>query len=91
MAVAVISVKEAGSFIGLGRETILDLDEFSKALLPTLSAAAAAGGAVTSAAAKCAAVMLFADITITVTRNVLLPLLYIYIASIKELFFYQRC
>ena len=81
LTVAVISLKDTGAFIGLGRNTIYDMEIFSKALLPTLSAAAAAGGAVTSAAAKCAAVMLFIDIIITIAKNVLLPLIYLYIAA----------
>ncbi len=44
-AIAVLSLGSMKSLLGLGTQTIEELDVFSKALLPTLAAAVAAGGA----------------------------------------------
>ena len=80
LAVVAISAVDFSSLIGLGRDAIDSMDTFSKALLPTLAAAAAASGAAVSATAKQVATAFFADILITVIKNLLLPLVYAYIA-----------
>lgn len=82
-AVAAVTVTAAGdvnAFLGLGRTVMDDLNAFSKALLPTLTAAAAAGGMTASAAAKYAATSLFMDILITAANTVILPLIYAFVA-----------
>ena len=81
LAVSAVAVSDVGSFIGLGISALDDLDTFSKILLATLTTAAAAGGAITSAAAKYAATVLFLNIIITAARNVIVPLIYAYIAA----------
>ncbi len=82
VAVSVVAVGDVGAFIGLGSAAVDDLNSFSKALLPTLSAAGAASGAFTSAAAKYAATALFFDVLISVARNVLMPIVYAYLAAV---------
>jgi stage III sporulation protein AE len=57
------------------------MNTFSKMLLPTLTGAAAASGAITSAAAKYAATALFMDVMMTVSRNIIVPLIYAYTAT----------
>ena len=74
LAVSAVAFTDAGSCVGAGVAALEDLQTFSRALLPSLTAAAAAGGAVTSAAAKYAATALFMDILMTAARNLLLPL-----------------
>lgn len=54
---------------------------FSKALLPTLSAAVAAGGGYITAGARQVATVFFTDLLISLIRQVLLPLLYACIAA----------
>lgn len=81
LAIAVIAAGDAGNFIPKGAEALAALSDFSRALLPCLCASAAAGGAVTSAAAKYAATALFTDIFLTAAQNVLLPLIYAYMAA----------
>lgn len=81
LAVAAISAGSTGTLIKYGGTVLDELDDFSKVLLPTLTAAAASSGAVTSAAAKYAAAALFVDILMTVGRKIVLPLIYIYIAA----------
>ena len=65
LAVSAVAFSDAGSCIAAGVAALDDLQTFSRALLPSLTAAAAAGGAVTSAAAKYAATALFMDILMT--------------------------
>lgn len=81
MAIAVVSVTNVSTFVGLGGKTLEDMSTFSKMLLPTLTAAATASGALTSAAAKYAATVLFLDVLMTVSKNVVLPLIYGYTAA----------
>lgn len=60
-----ITVLTAGSLdmlIGLGAETIQELNLFSKALLPTLAAATAASGAITTATFQQVSTVFFADL-----------------------------
>lgn len=81
LAVSAVAFTDAGSCIEAGVAALEDLQTFSRALLPCLTAAAAAGGAVTSAAAKYAATALFMDILMTAARNLLLPLAYVCLAA----------
>jgi len=85
LAIAAVSVTSVNSFIGLGRQTLQELDTFSKMLLPTLTGAAASSGAITSAAAKYAVTALFMHVMITISNGVVMPLILAYIAvSIAE-------
>ena len=84
-AIAVLSLGSMKSLLGLGTQTIEELDVFSKALLPTLAAAVAAavaagGGAVTAGTGQVIAVC-FADALITLIRGLLLPMTYFLAAA----------
>lgn len=68
------------SLMGLGEQTIEELDVFSKALLPTLSAAAAAGGCAVSASVRQVATVFFSDLLISLIRSLLLPLVWVFVA-----------
>jgi stage III sporulation protein AE len=81
LAISAVSVLNVNAFIGLGSKTLDDMNTFSKMLLPTLTGAAAASGAITSAAAKYAATVLFMDIMMSVSKNIIVPLIYAYIAT----------
>lgn len=82
LAVAAIAAGDISTCVGLGRSMITEVSEFSKVLLPTLTATAAVSGAVSSAAAKYAAAALFMDVLISCVENILLPLIYAYIAAV---------
>ena len=56
-------------------------DVFSKALLPTLAAAVAASGGIVSAGVKQVATAFFAELLITLIRNVFMPLVYVCAAA----------
>lgn len=80
-AICAISIKDAGSMIGLGSKVISEIDVFSKALFPAVAASGAAAGQGGSASAVCALSLFFADILITLISRVLLPFVYVYIAA----------
>ena len=69
------------TMIGSGTETMEQLDVLGKALLPTLAAAVAASGGIVSASARQVATVFFSNLLLTLIRNVLLPLVYFYVAS----------
>ena len=80
-AIAVLSLGSMKSLLGLGTQTIEELDVFSKALLPTLAAAVAASGGIVSAGVKQVATAFFAELLITLIRNVFMPLVYVCAAA----------
>ena len=82
LVIAAATVGELNSFLTLGVETLATLSDYSKILLPCLTAAAAASGAVTSAAAKYAATALFMDLMISLARAVVLPAVCAYVAVV---------
>ena len=81
LAITLIAAGDFQRMMGLGVETMEELDVFAKALLPTLSAAVAASGGIASASAKQVATVFFTNLLLTVIRRLLLPLLYGCIAA----------
>lgn len=81
LAITAVSVADANTLIGLGKEVIERMELFSKVLLPTVAAATAASGSPGGAAARQIAAMLFSDVLMTLINRVLLPLVYAYIAA----------
>lgn len=81
LAITLIAAGNMRSLIGLGTETVEELSVFAKALLPTLAAAVAAGGGMISAGVKQVATVFFADLQLSLMQNILLPLVYCYIAA----------
>jgi len=81
LAVMSVSMAKVTSFLSMARDTISELDVFSKALLPTLAAAGAASGAAASASAKYLAAALFIDVLITVSGRVIMPIICVYLAA----------
>ena len=80
LVITMFSVGSLRNLIGMGMETMEELDVFAKTLLPTLSAAVAAGGGMVSAGVNQVATVYFTSIMISLIRSVLLPLVYCYIA-----------
>jgi len=80
LAITTVAASDIRSLLGLGREAIDNISNFSKALLPTMATVTAMGGAPAGAAARQLATLLFSDMLITVIDRLLLPLLYLYIA-----------
>ena len=80
-AIVTVAAGDLDTLMGLGVETMTQLDQFSKVLLPTLAAATASAGLVGAASVKQVATVLFCDVLITVIHNLLLPLLSLYIGA----------
>lgn len=68
------------NLMGLGEETIQELNVFSKALLPTLSAATAASGGAVSASVRQVATVFFSDLLMSLIHSLLLPLVWVFVA-----------
>lgn len=79
LAVTVLTTGSLGELIGLGSETIAQLNDFSRVLLPTLAAASAVGGAAVSASAQQVTAVFLVSILIALIDGVLVPLCYLYI------------
>ena len=80
LTITLLTAGDLDSLIGLGCSTIEDLSVFSHALLPTLAAATAAAGSLSTATVQQVTTVLLVDILISLTRTLLLPLVYLYIA-----------
>ena len=62
LAVTLAAAGSVRTMMGLGQETVEELNTFSKALLPTLSAAVAASGGILSASVRQVATVFFVDL-----------------------------
>ena len=81
LAVTVLSVNRVDTMIGLGRDTIGKMDEFSALLFPVVAALTAATGHATSAAVRQGATVLFTQLLIRLIDQLLIPIVYAYIAA----------
>ena len=82
LSVTLLTAGSLDSLMGLGAETIGELNRFSKALLPTLAAATAASGAVTTATVQQVTTVFFVDLLLNLVDELLLPMVYLYIGAL---------
>ncbi len=82
LAVTLLTAGSLEDLIGLGAETIRELNVFSKALLPTLAAATAGSGAVTTATFQQVTTVFLADLLMELIDGLLIPLVYLYIGAL---------
>jgi len=82
LAVTLLTAGSLEDLIGLGAETIGELDLFSKALLPTLAAATAASGAASTATFQQVTTVFLADLLMNLINGLLIPLVYLYIGAL---------
>ncbi len=76
---AVIMFQSTNSLIQLGTETVTQISEYGKLLLPVMTAAVAAQGAVTLSATLYAGTMAFIAVLTTAISKLLIPITYIYL------------
>lgn len=81
LAVVTLAAGSLTELIGLGGETIEEMDQLSKVLLPTLATATAASGSVAAAAVREVVTSFFADVLINCINGILVPLLYLYLGA----------
>ena len=82
LSIGMVCVSDISSLVAMGRETMENLWDFSKALLPSLTAAGTAAGAVTAAPVKYAATALFLDVLINVADTLVFPLICAFLAVV---------
>lgn len=81
LAITAVAVGDMFALVGMGKESMENMQTFSKVLLPSVAAATAASGAPGAAIAKQMATVLFSDFLITLINRLLLPLTFAYIAA----------
>lgn len=79
-AVAGFLLKPANALINLGIETVTELSEYGKLLLPVMTTAMAAQGSVTTSGALYAGTAVFDMVLTSGITKLLIPLLYIFLA-----------
>lgn len=79
--ITAVSAGDLNALIGLGRETVTELNVLGKALLPVLAAAEAAGGGITAASVRQVAAVFFANLLLSVIEKFLIPAVYLYIGT----------
>lgn len=80
VSVATMFLSAAGALIDLGAQTVTQISEYGKLLLPVLTAALSAQGGITSSAALYAATALFDAVLCGLISKVLMPFLYLFLA-----------
>ena len=80
MCIAVILLRPTQSMITLGVQTVQELTEYGKLLVPVMTAALAAQGGVTKSAALYAGTTVFNTVLGSVVSGLLIPMLYIFLA-----------
>lgn len=78
--VAFLLLKSANSLINLGAQTVTEISEYGKLLLPVMTAAMAAQGGVTTATALYTGTAFFSAILSSLISKILVPLIYLYLA-----------
>ena len=82
LCVAVLLITPSNSLISLGADTVRQMSDYGKLLLPVMTAAMAAQGGVTASTALYAGTAMFDAILSGIISAVTVPLLYIYLALI---------
>lgn len=81
LAVTGGALQDVGSLLTVGSETVQKLADFTKLLIPAMTAAAAASGSYTGAAARQMVTLFCSNLLLSLIQGVLLPMIYLYIAA----------
>ena len=79
-AVSVLLVKSANSLINLGTQTVTEISEYGKLLLPVMTTAMAAQGGITTSPALYSGTAFFDSILTGMVSKLLTPMIYFYLA-----------
>lgn len=80
LAVAALLIQRTDSLISLAAQTITELSDYGKLLIPVMAAALASEGGVTSATAMYAGTTIFDSVLISGISRLLVPMVYIFLA-----------
>ena len=81
LSLSCAAAADVKSALVLGNETVGELAEYARLLLPALTSAAVSAGAVSSAGVKYAAAALLSDLLLRVSRDLIMPLICGYTAA----------
>lgn len=79
VCISVLLLNTTNSLINLGAQTVTQISEYGKLLIPVMTAAMAAQGGVTSSASLYTGTSLFSTILTSLIGRLLVPLLYIFL------------
>ena len=80
LAITALTMTDMAVMIGLGRDTLGRMEDFSTLLLPVMAVLTAATGHVSAAAVRQGATVLFSQLLITAMDRLLIPLIYAFVA-----------
>lgn len=80
VAISSMFLSAAGALVNLGAETVMEVSNYGKLLLPALTAALAAQGGITTSSALYAGTALFDSVLSTLVSKALVPMIYLYLA-----------
>ena len=78
ISISIMLIQSTNSMIQLGIDTVSEISEYGKLLLPVMTAALAAQGGVSSSAAIYTGTAFFSAILSTAIRGLIIPLIYFY-------------
>lgn len=81
LALGTVLLKQTGSMVRLGTETVQELSEYGKLLIPVMTAALASQGGVTSSTALYTGTAVFDAVLSTLVGKLLVPLVYLFLAA----------
>ncbi|MDR1693182.1 MAG: stage III sporulation protein AE [Oscillospiraceae bacterium] len=82
LGIAALTLTGVNSLMDAGRETLREMDQFAKVLMPALAAAGAAAGKPVSAVFRQTGTVVAANLLMTMYERLLYPLLYVYAALV---------
>ena len=80
VTIGLILLDNVNTLISLGTQTVTQLNEYGKLLLPVMTAAVAAQGGVTTSAAMYGGTVFFSTLLSTVITKCMIPLVYMFLA-----------
>lgn len=80
VGISSVLLQSTNSLVNLGTETITELSEYGKLLLPVMTSAMAAQGGVTGSAALYAGTAIFDSVLCSLITKLLVPMIYIFLA-----------
>ena len=80
VSISLLLLSSTNSLIHLGAETVTELSEYGKLLLPVMTTALAAQGGITSSAALYAGTAAFDTVLMSLIRSLMIPMIYLYLA-----------
>lgn len=79
VCIGTVLLKPSNSLINLGVQTIEELTQYNKLLIPVMAASLAAQGAVTTSAALYAGTAIFSTVLGTIVSGLIVPMIYIFL------------